>query len=153
MRKCVLLFLFIAFRAIVFSQSSGPGKLTTPWTSQVDPQHPLSEYPRPQLVRHNWMNLNGLWQYNILPKSAEMIPTTFNGNILVPFAVESSLSGVTKTVGQDSVLWYQRTFDIPSSYRKGNVLLHFGAVDWQCDVYVNGKKAGTHQGGHDPFSF
>jgi beta-galactosidase/beta-glucuronidase len=153
MRKYVLLFLFTGFTSIVFSQSYVPGKLTTPWTSQVDTQHPFPEYPRPQLVRTNWINLNGTWQYNILPKSGDIIPASFNGNILVPFAVEASLSGVSRTVGSDSVLWYQRTFDLPSSYRKGNVLLHFGAVDWQCDVFINGKKAGRHQGGYDPFSF
>jgi beta-galactosidase/beta-glucuronidase len=155
MRKYGLLFLFIIFTHLVFSQSWSvvPGKLTTSWTARVDPQHPLPEYPRPQLVRSSWMNLNGLWQYSILPNSTEVIPAAFSGNILVPFAVESSLSGVAKTVGKDSVIWYQRTFEIPSSYRKGNVLLHFGAVDWQCDVFINGMKAGTHQGGYDPFSF
>jgi beta-galactosidase/beta-glucuronidase len=128
-------------------------KITTPWAEKVDPAKPHPEYPRPQLVRNTWMNLNGSWQYSILPKSQESIPASYSGNILVPFAVESALSGVGKTVGQDSVLWYERSLTIPAAYRKNNILLHFGAVDWLCDVYVNGKKVGSHQGGYDPFSF
>lgn len=128
-------------------------KITTPWAAKVDPANPLPEYPRPQMVREKWTNLNGLWQYSILPKSSETIPATFDGKILVPFAVESALSGVGKTVGKDSVLWYQRNIALPAGYTKGNVLLHFGAVDWLCSVYINGKLAGTHQGGYDPFSF
>ncbi len=129
------------------------GKIATPWAEKVTTS-PLPEYPRPHLVRsNNWMNLNGLWQYSILPKAQESIPGSYAGRILVPFAVESALSGVGKTVGKDSVLWYERTVTVPASFRKGTTLLHFGAVDWQCDVYVNGKKVGSHQGGYDPFSF
>ncbi|RYY18292.1 MAG: beta-galactosidase, partial [Chitinophagaceae bacterium] len=119
----------------------------------VDPAKPLPEYPRPQMVRSDWINLNGSWQYAILPKSQANIPAAYSGNILVPFAVESALSGVGKTVGKDSLLWYERTVTIPANYRKSNILLHFGAVDWLCDIYVNGKKVGSHQGGYDPFSF
>lgn len=131
-----------------------PGRISTEWSAKVDPANPLPEYPRPQLTRSSWMNLNGLWQYHILPKDdAETIPAQYSGNILVPFAVESSLSGVGKTVGKDSVLWYKRTVNIAPSFRKGKVLLHFGAVDWECEVYVNGTKAGVHRGGYDPFSF
>ncbi|HLO38450.1 MAG TPA: hypothetical protein VK173_08170, partial [Lacibacter sp.] len=90
-----------------------PGKITTPWAEKVNPSNPLPEYPRPQLVRiNNWVNLNGLWEYSILPKTEETIPAASQGNILVPFAVESALSGVGKTVGKDSVLWYKRTVSI-----------------------------------------
>ncbi len=128
-------------------------KIRTEWAEKVDPKNPLPEYPRPQMTRSAWTNLNGSWQYSILPKSQEAIPSSYSGNILVPFAVESALSGVGKTVGKDSVLWYERSFTVPASYRKNNVLLHFGAVDWLCEVYINGKKVGTHQGGYDPFSF
>jgi beta-galactosidase/beta-glucuronidase len=129
------------------------GRIVTPWAEKVNPAQPLSEYPRPQMVRNSWMNLNGLWQYSIVPKSVENTPASFAGNILVPFAVESALSGVGKTVGKDSVLWYKHSLTIPASFKNNIVLLHFGAVDWLCDVYVNGKKVGTHQGGYDPFSF
>lgn len=128
------------------------GKITTEWASKVDPNNTLPEYPRPQMVRGTWASLNGLWQYAITPKSQETLPTSLDGNILVPFAVESSLSGVAKTVGKDSVLWYKRTIDIPSSFKNKNVLLHFGAVDWQADIFLNGQKISTHQGGFEPFT-
>lgn len=128
-------------------------KILTPWASKVNAAQPLPEYPRPQMVRSNWLNLNGQWQYAIVPAGEQQKPASYQGNILVPFAVESALSGVGKTVGKDSALWYERSFTLPASFKKNNVLLHFGAVDWQCDVYVNGKKVGSHQGGYDPFSF
>lgn len=127
------------------------GKITTPWAEQVNPSNPLPEYPRPQLVRSEWTNLNGLWEYAILPKEQEAIPANTQGSILVPFAVESALSGVGKTVGKDSVLWYKKTITVSNKKNK-NTLLHFGAVDWLCTVYVNGKETGKHQGGYDPFS-
>lgn len=127
-------------------------KIKTEWAAQVDPAHPLPEYPRPQLVRPNWTSLNGLWQFAIVPQGQQTAPAAFAGPILVPFAVESALSGVGKTVGKDSVLWYQRTVQVPASGRKGRTLLHFGAVDWQCTVFVNGQEVGSHEGGYDPFS-
>lgn len=127
-------------------------RILTEWAAKVDPRQPLPEYPRPQLVRNTWLNLNGLWQYAVLPAATQSIPTAYEGNILVPFAIESALSGVGKTVGKDKALWYQRTITVPSTFKNKRTLLHFGAVDWQCDVYVNGKKVGAHQGGYDPFS-
>ena len=127
--------------------------IVTPWAKEVNPQAPLQEYPRPQLVREAWKNLNGLWEYTIEPKEKEGIPAAFNGKILVPYPVESALSGVAKRVGKDSVVWYSTSISLSNSFSNKNVLLHFGAVDWQCAVYVNGKLAGTHQGGYDPFSF
>ncbi|WP_240348452.1 glycoside hydrolase family 2 protein [Longitalea arenae] len=127
-------------------------RIMTSWAAKIDPQQPLPEYPRPQMVRNTWLNLNGQWQYSALPASEQNIPTAYAGKILVPFAIESALSGVGKTVGKDSALWYQRTVSVPAAFKNKRVLLHFGAVDWLCDVYVNGKKVGTHQGGYDPFS-
>lgn len=137
-----------------FAQQWSPAgnRISTRWAAEVDPQKPLPEYPRPQMVRKQWQNLNGLWKYAIVPASNEA-PAAYAGNILVPYAVESALSGVGKTVGKDSVLWYERSFELPAAYRKGRTLLHFGAVDWQCAVYVNGREVGTHEGGYDPFSF
>ncbi len=129
-----------------------PGKIATPWAEKVNPSNTLPEYPRPQLVRTDWTNLNGLWDYSILPKSEQTIPVQTQGKILVPFAVESALSGVGKTVGKDSVLWYKRTVSLTSAKNK-KTILHFGAVDWQCIVFVNGKEVGSHQGGYDPFCF
>ncbi|MGJ7031545.1 glycoside hydrolase family 2 protein [Niabella hirudinis] len=130
------------------------GKIKTQWAEKVNAANPLPEYPRPQLTRNNnWKNLNGLWQYTVLPNSdAGTVPAQYDGNILVPYAIESALSGVGKTVGKDSILWYNRTIEIPASMRKGRVLLHFGAVDWAAQIYVNGVKTGTHEGGYDPFS-
>ena len=127
------------------------GKITTPWAEKVNPSNTLSEYPRPHLVRKDWTNLNGLWQYSILPKDQQAIPASTQGSILVPYAVESALSGVGKTVGKDSILWYKKTISAPDAKNK-NIILHFGAVDWLCTVFVNGKEVATHQGGYDPFS-
>lgn len=127
-------------------------RIVSPWAEKVNPAAPLPEYPRPQLVRNNnWKNLNGLWEYAIIPKH-EQEPAKYQGNILVPFAVESALSGVGKTVGKDSVLWYKNTITVPASANDKDVLLHFGAVDWQAEIFVNGKSAGKHEGGFDPFS-
>jgi beta-galactosidase/beta-glucuronidase len=128
------------------------GKIVTPWAEKVNPANTLPDYPRPQLIRKNWTNLNGLWSYAILPKEQQTIPQKSQGAILVPFAVESALSGVGKTVGKDSVLWYKKTITVASAKNK-NILLHFGAVDWLCTVFLNGKEVGSHQGGYDPFSF
>ncbi|TDQ11817.1 glycoside hydrolase family 2 protein [Pedobacter metabolipauper] len=129
-----------------------PGKIATPWAEKLDPAKPLPEYPRPQLVRsNNWKNLNGLWDYAITAKDAAQ-PKSFDGKILVPFAVESSLSGVGKTVDKDNLLWYKTIFTLPSTM-KNTILLHFGAVDWKTEVYLNGTKVGSHEGGFDPFSF
>ena len=156
MKNVVILSFVLLLSFNLFSQSEwkiSGNKITTPWASKVDPKNTLPDYPRPQMVRNNWVNLNGLWEYSILPKSQETIPASFAGQILVPFAVESALSGVGKNVGKDSVLWYERSLVLPSNYKSGNILLQFGAVDWQCDVYVNGKVVGKHQGGYDPFSF
>lgn len=129
------------------------GKIKSPWAEKVDPTKTLQEYPRPQLIRENWQNLNGLWEYSLSPANQTDIPKTFDGQILVPFAIESALSGVGKTVGKDQMLWYKTTIELNKSVSKNQVLLHFGAVDWRCTVYINGVKVGTHEGGFDPFSF
>jgi hypothetical protein len=128
------------------------GPLMTRWASEVSPDDAHSEYPRPQMVRKDWLNLNGLWEYAIRPK-AEPQPSTFDGQILVPFPVESALSGVMKPVGQEKRLWYRQTFRIPNGWRGKRILLHFEAVDWETTVWVNGKEIGTHRGGYDPFTF
>lgn len=154
MKRLNLFFaLFCIIQSAVLCAQTGETRISTPWAEKVDPSHVLDVYPRPQLVRNNWVNLNGSWDYSILPKSAETIPASFDGKILVPFAIESSLSGVNKEVGKDNVLWYNRTFSVPANIKNKEILLHFGAVDWHCEVFVNGKKAGEHKGGFDPFSF
>ena len=128
------------------------GPLLTRWAKDVSAENALPEYPRPQMVRTDWLNLNGLWDYAIKPKDQSQ-PAEFDGQILVPYPVESALSGVMKPVGPDNRLWYRRTFDIPKKWENKRVLLHFGAVDWDATVWVNGKKRGNHRGGYDPFTF
>lgn len=128
------------------------GKIRTQWAEQVTPENVWPEYPRPIMEREDWKNLNGLWDYAIVERGKHM-PDTFDGQILVPFAAESALSGVGKTVGAEKELVYRRSFDIPSSWKGKKVLLHFGAVDWETDVWVNGVKVGSHTGGFTPFSF
>lgn len=128
------------------------GRISTQWSEQVNPDNVLPEYPRPIMERTEWKNLNGLWDYAIIEKGKHT-PSVFDGKILVPFAVESSLSGVGKTVGAEKELVYRRSFDVPSSWKGKKVLLHFGAVDWRTDVWVNEVKVGSHTGGFTPFSF
>ncbi len=128
------------------------GPLLTRWAKDVSPKNAHPEYPRPQMVRKDWQNLNGLWSYAITAKDAAQ-PAEWNGQILVPFPIESALSGVMKRVYETNQLWYRRTFEIPRGWKGKNVLLHFGAVDWQTRVFVNGKEVGAHTGGYDGFSF
>src|SRR5579859_5005918 len=111
--------------------------LMTRWAADVTPTNAWPEYPRPQLVRADWMNLNGLWDYAITPDTADNTPP-FAGKILVPFPIESALSGVMTHFDEHSKLWYHRIFSIPQLWRGQRVRLHFGAADWQCDVSVNG---------------
>jgi hypothetical protein len=127
-------------------------KMKTPWAELVDPANVLPEYPRPLLERQVWLNLNGEWDYAILDKGMAE-PAQFDGKILVPFAVESSLSGVQKDVNEKQELWYKRTFTIPASWKGKNVMLNFGAVDWFAEVFVNDIMIGSHKGGYTPFSF
>lgn len=126
--------------------------ILTPWAEQVDAKNVLPEYPRPIMERSAWKNLNGLWDYCIIERGANL-PSSYEGEILVPFAIESALSGVGRTLGEDKELIYRRSFTIESAWKGKNVLLHFGAVDWKTDVWVNGVKVGTHTGGYTPFSF
>lgn len=136
-------------------QGYGYEKLNThihsPWSEEVAPENIWNVYPRPTMEREQWENLNGLWNYSILPIK-EGMPKEFQGEILVPFPVESDLSGVGKKVGSDEALWYRRNFRIPSSWKDKEVLLNFGAVDWSCEVWVNDIKVGSHKGGYTPFS-
>ncbi len=129
-----------------------PSPLMTRWGKQVTPANAWQEYPRPQMVRKDWLNLNGLWDYAIVKKDAPK-PTTWAGQILVPFCVESALSGVGKSVTHDDHVWYHRTVEVAAGWKGKRVLLHFGAVDWEATVSVNGTEVGVHRGGSDPFSF
>jgi hypothetical protein len=127
--------------------------LKTRWADKVRPDNVWPEYPRPHLVREDWQSLNGLWDYGITPFGDRDAPEQFDGKILVPFCVESALSGVKKPVQPDQALWYRREFRVPDAWASRRVLLHFGAVDWSTRVWVNGQLVGEHQGGYDPFHF
>lgn len=122
------------------------------WYDKVDTACPLPEYPRPQLVRENWLNLNGKFDYAILP-AAQKWAENFDGEILVPFAVESLLSGVEKPLSPSDRLWYRKRFSVPTAMLGKNILLHFGGVDWQCEVFINHHSVGKHTGGYCAFSF
>lgn len=126
--------------------------MITRWAKDIDPQNPLPEYPRPQMTRDAWQNLNGLWNYAVTGKNVDT-PDNWDGEILVPYPIESALSGVKKEFLPDQTLWYERTFEVPDDWDGQHVILHFGAVDYATEVFVNGQSVGTHEGGYDPFSF
>ncbi len=129
-----------------------PGRIMTEWAEKVDPNRPLPEYPRPQLVRDHWVNLNGLWDYAVAGVNDPQ-PAEFEGKILVPFCIESALSGVKRKFTRDDRLWYSRSFTAPALAEGERLRLNFGAVDYEATVAINGKQVGTHKGGYDAFSF
>ena len=152
-KNFLTMLLALALCGSTFAQWKPAGdKIKTSWGEQLDPKNVLPEYPRPIMERNDWKNLNGLWKYAITPKGTPA-PAAYQGDILVPFAVESSLSGVGKMINEKEELWYQRTFDVPSAWRGKQILLHFGAVDWKAEVWVNDVKVGEHTGGFTPFYF
>lgn len=128
-------------------------KIKTIWAEEITPDNVWQSHPRPQLVREDWKNLNGLWEYAVTPSETTKEDVRFEGNILVPFAIESSLSGVQKTFFPDDRLWYKKEFSLDNSWKGKNVILHFCAVDYECTVWVNNRKVGSHKGGNNPFSF
>jgi len=147
------------------------GKITTRWAQTIDPDRVWEEYPRPGLQRPEWLNLNGLWEYAITGEEKEWTggrvenaeddrllegdaiqPDQWDGSILVPFCIESSLSGVGKLVRPNQLLWYRRSFSVPNRWKGQRLLLHFEAVDWHCIVWVNGVKVGEHKGAFAPFT-
>jgi len=153
MRKIGFLSFALVVSLAVSAQWKPAGdKIKTKWASQIDVNNVLPEYPRPIMERSEWQNLNGLWNYAVRPVGKQA-PTAFDGQILVPFAIESSLSGVQKNVGKENELWYVREFSVPAKWKNNAILLHFGAVDWKTEVWVNDILVGTHTGGYTPFTF
>ena len=144
----------LAFVSAASAQQWAPAgdRIKTKWAEEVSPANAHPEYPRPQMVRSEWKSLNGLWEYSITPKNASK-PEKADGSILVPFAVESSLSGVGRTLTSDDALWYRTTFSVPSSWKGKRLMLNFEAVDWQADVFVNDIQVGRHTGGYTHFGF
>jgi hypothetical protein len=150
--RLTILCLVVSIPALADDWKPAPAPIKTRWAKDVSPDKVLPEYPRPQLVRKtDWINLNGLWRYGISDKDKE--PDNKDGQILVPFCIESSLSGVGKHPTADQAIWYQRSFKKPD-LKGGRLLLHFGAVDWHCKVTLNESHlVGEHKGGFDPFTF
>jgi hypothetical protein len=133
------------------AQTMKPVAIATRWAKDVDPANPLPEYPRPQMVRSQWLNLNGIWQIRS-GETGDPVPVgkDLRGKIVVPFPVESALSGIKLHFER---LWYRRSFTIPPAWATKRVELHFGAVDYEAEVFINGKSVGVHRGGYDAFSF
>ncbi len=127
-----------------------PGKIATRWASKVNPKKPLPEYPRPQMVRKDWINLNGLWNLKVTGPKNEV---RHESQILVPFPIESALSGVRRRSLPDDRSTYVRSFTVPTSWAGNAIKLNFGAVDHACEVFVDGTKVGEHVGGYTAFSF
>ncbi|MBT6169489.1 MAG: beta-galactosidase [Flavobacteriaceae bacterium] len=151
MKNILFIIFFISLN--IHSQWKPIGdNIKTEWGENINPDNVLQEYPRPILVRKDWKNLNGLWDYTITGKG-ESKPKNYDGEILVPFAIESSLSGVKKRISKEQELWYHKNFQIPRKWKKKEIILHFGAVDWESELWINDKKVGIHKGGYDPFSF
>lgn len=150
--RCLLAFVLLTVTVSVSAQGQvSQDAMMTRWGKQVTPENAWREYPRPQFRREeSWTNLNGLWDYAVTSDATH--PGTFDGTILVPFAIESALSGVGHLLEPDEVLWYRRTFShsTPDEHR---TLLNFEAVDYECTVYMNGKEVGRHIGSSDPFKF
>ena len=127
-------------------------KIKTKWGNNLNQNNIWNEYPRPQLERKDWINLNGLWSYSITDENA-LNPGNLDEKILVPFSLESSLSGVMKNLNEKEILWYYREFKIPENWKNKNILLHFNAVDWKCELFINDIKIGEHIGGYSEFYF
>ena len=156
MRLCLLLLPVLGWAGSVRAEDwkiPDHAPLLTRWAQQVGPGSALPEYPRPQMARATWQNLNGLWDYAITGKLEEKAPPAYAGKILVPYPIESALSGVMKPFLPSDRLWYRRRITVPESWRGQRVLLHFGAVDWETTVYLNGRDLGRHRGGYDAFTF
>ncbi|MRR31291.1 hypothetical protein EG834_13440, partial [bacterium] len=125
----------------------------TRWAKDVMPDNAWPEYPRPHMTRPDWLNLNGLWDYEITSRNAKCPDFASREKILVPYPIESALSGVKHSLRTEDRLWYSRTFSIPDVWSGQRVLLHFGAVDWETKVYINERLVGEHVGGYLPFWF
>lgn len=153
MKKSVI-FLFVLLGVVSQAQQWNPisGNMMTRWSDEVTPDNVWEEYPRPQFERSEWQHLNGLWEYAVLKKE-QAAPRKFQGHILVPFCLESALSGVGKSVLADERIWYKRSFAIPAEWNGKGIQLNFEAVDYAASVWVNGALVGSHKGAYDRFSF
>ena len=155
MIKKILTIAALAVSAMLSAQEWAPKQapLMTQWGERLTVENAHREYPRPQMVRSQWQNLNGLWNYAVTSKDAAQPESISQGKILVPFAIESALSGVQQKFTPEDKLWYETEFTVPKSWKGKRIILHFGAVDYSSVIYVNGVKAGDHRGSSDAFRF
>lgn len=152
-KQLATLLISVTICTIVSATEVKEEKMKTIWADKVNAENIWQSYPRPQLQRSLWMNLNGLWNYSVTDQKIEKKQVEFNKQILVPFAIESSLSGVQRSFLPTEKLWYQREFTLNNEWKNKNIILHFGAVDYECQVWINNKLVGSHKGGNNPFSF
>lgn len=152
LKSCLIAVTLIAAPAAAQDDAVYTSNLVTRWGKTVTPDNVWQSYPRPQLERKEWRNLNGLWNYAITAPALER-PTKMDGQILVPFPVESRLSWVARKLKPDGRLWYRRSFTVPATWSGQRIMLNFGAVDYEAQVRVNGAHVGAHKGGFDPFGF
>lgn len=147
---CLLILIVVGTIADAQEWQLKKAPLMTKWAAYVDAKAPLPEYPRPQMARKDWMNLNGLWEFK-RGSEGDGVPAgqKLPGNILVPFPVESALSSVME---HHDRLWYRRTFSIPETWKGKRIKMHFGAIDWESEIFINGKSLGVHKGGYDEIS-
>ena len=150
MRMGVLIGAVLLWAHVTRAWQLDPSAYVTRWASEVSPTNAHPEYPRPMMTRPDWLNLNGLWECG-LTRGTDA--PSFTGQILVPFPIESPLAGERRTLNEFERFWYRRTFTIPPGWQGRRVLLHFDAVNWESEVWINGQEIGTHKGGYDQFSF
>src|SRR5216684_3247883 len=150
-KRVLPLFVSLVFATNVVAWQMKQAPLMTQWASQVDTNNPLPEYPRPQMARTNWLNLNGIWQFQA-GATNDPVPTnqTLSAEILVPYPMESAISGVMQ---YQQFSWYRRLFTVPMAWSGKRIILHLDAVNWQSQVFINGQSLGVHKGGYDPFSY
>jgi beta-galactosidase/beta-glucuronidase len=159
MKNSVLVLLFLLSFSLQINSVVGqdwkpiPGNIMTPWANEVNPENVWKEYPRPQMVRKEWKDLNGLWDFALTNGTSNRPLQSFTRKILVPFCVESALSGIKETVTGFHEMKYRRLFTIPENWKGKRILLHFEAVDYVSRLWIDGKFVGEHKGGYDAFQF
>jgi hypothetical protein len=154
MNRLVLISIVLLGMSLQAQDYAPTGKnILTEWAEKVSPENAWQEYPRPQLERAEWLNLNGLWDYAVTEKSQNTSPGKWDGKILVPFTIETQLSGVGRELSEEEAIWYQRTFELPGNWKKKAFILHFEASDFETTVWLNGELLGNHRGGYTPFDF